>query len=427
MKLLIKNGRIINPQDKTDEIADIFISEGKIKKIGKNLDTKSTKIIDAKNKIVVPGFVDMHTHLREPGREDKETISTGTRAAIFGGFTSVCCMPNTEPVLDNSEVINSLRKTIKKDALCNTFIIGAITKDQQGEKLTKLKKEEVVALSDDGASLEDEELMKKALKEAGKENILIIEHCEDKKLSEKGIINKGFISTKMGLCGISNESEYKRVKRNLDLAKKTSSRIHIAHVSCKESVELIKKAKKNGINVTAETAPHYFALTDEDCVEYNTNMKVNPPLRSKEDKEAIKKGLKDGTIDVIATDHAPHTDSEKDVEFDHAPFGMIGLETALSICIKELIDTKILTWSELIRKISLNPAKILDINRGVLCEGKEADLTIIDPETEWVYKKEKIQSKSSNSPFVNWNLKGFATCVIVSGKLIMENRKLQCS
>jgi len=427
MKYVIKNGRIINPKDKIDEVIDILISDGKIKKIGKNLDIKSAKIIDAKNKIVTPGLIDMHTHLREPGREDKETIRTGTRAAVCGGFTSVCCMPNTKPALDNSNVINDLEKIIKKDALCNTFIIGAITKDRQGEKLIKFKKEEVVALSDDGASVENKELMKKALKEAKKENILIIEHCEDKRLSEKGVVNKGFISTKIGVCGISNESEYKRVKRNLDLAEETSSRIHIAHVSCKESVELIRNAKKKGVNVTAETAPHYFALTDEDCTSYNTNMKVNPPLRAKEDKNAIIKALKDGTIDVIATDHAPHTDSEKDVEFDHAPFGMIGLETALSICIKELIDTKVLTWTELINKLSLNPAKILNIKRGTLSEGQEADITIIDPESKWVYEKERIQSKSSNSPFLNWKLKGFATCVIVGGKVILKDRKLQCS
>ena len=270
--------------------------------------------------------------------------------------------------------------------------------------------------------------MVKALKAAKKENLLLIEHCEDKKISKTGVMNKGFVSTKTGLRGIPKESEFIRVRRDIELAEKLDARIHIAHVSCMESVELIKKARKKGIKVTAETAPHYFSLTDEACQCYDTNTKVNPPLRTAEDVEAIKIALRENTIDAIATDHAPHTDAEKGVEFDFAPFGMIGFESALSIAIEELIDTKVLSWPELIGKLSLGPSKILGIKKGTLTEGADADITIIDPDKKWVYKKEERASKSSNSPYMGKTLKGFARDVIVGGRLVMEERKLNvCS
>ena len=423
-KYLIKNGRVIDPASKTDDILDIFISNGKIDKIGKGLTDSADEILDAKGKIIAPGFIDMHVHLREPGREDKETIKTGTRAAVKGGFTSVCCMPNTEPAIDNVNVVKIVKEIIKKDAIANVFIVSAITENRAGKKLNDynaFKKEGVVAVSDDGSSVVDDKILTDALKICKKESLLVIEHCEDAKLSENGVMNKGFISTKMGLRGISKESEWERVKRDIELAKKTSSRIHIAHVSCKESVEIIRKAKKDGVAVTAETAPHYFTLTEECCVTYDTNTKMNPPLRSGDDVEAIKKGLADGTIDAIATDHAPHTDSEKDVEFDFAPFGIIGLETALSLAVMELVDKKVLSWSELIDKLSVNPAKMLGLNRGNLKKGSTADVVIIDPEKEYVYKKDSIESKSKNSPFVDWKLKGKISHVFVSGNLIMKD------
>lgn len=426
MKYLIKNGRVVDPSGNIDEVRDILISGGKIEDSGKNLSGKA-EIIDAKGKIVAPGFVDMHVHLREPGREDKETVKTGTRAAIRGGFASVVCMPNTEPAIDNAAAVKNLKSIIKKDALCGVFITGAITVGRKGRELTKfgeMRREGVVAVSDDGNSVGDEGLMLAALKLCKKESLILIDHCEDKEISASGVMNKGFMSTKMGLKGIPRTAEYERVKRDIALAAKAGAKIHIAHVSCRESVDIIRKAKKEGVAVTAETAPHYFALTEECCVTYDTNTKMNPPLRAKEDVEAIKKALADGTIDVIATDHAPHTDSEKDVEFDIAPFGIIGLETALSLAVSELIDTKILSWSELIRKISLNPSSILNIEKGSLAKGRDADIVIIDPDKAYVYKKDSVESKSKNSPFIGWSLKAKPSFMMIGGSLLMKDESI---
>ncbi len=427
MKYLIKNGRVIDPASKIDDMIDIIIADGKIVEIGKDLNLKSSETIDAKGKIVAPGFVDMHTHLREPGREDKETIKSGSRAAIRGGFTSVVCMPNTEPPIDNSGVVKLVKDIIKKDALCNVFVVGAITQVRAGKRLTnisQMKKEGIIAVSDDGSCIEDKSLMLGALKDCKKDAILLIDHCEDIRISSGGVMNKSFISTKMGLRGMPKEAEYIMVKRDIDLAEKASSRIHIAHVSCKESVELIRKAKRDNVEVTAETAPHYFALTEECCVTYDTNTKMNPPLRTKEDVEFIKKALADGTIDAIATDHAPHTDSEKDVEFDFAPFGIIGLETALSLSVMELIDKKVLSWPDLISRMSTNPAKILGIDRGNLKKGSTADIVIIDPLKEYIYNKDSVESKSKNSPFINWKLKGKLCDVFVRGKVVMRDESI---
>ena len=418
-KYLIKNGRMVDPDNKIDDILDVLISDGRIEKIGRNL-SDAAELIDAKGMIVAPGLIDMHTHLREPGREDEETILTGTLAAIKGGFTSITCMPNTEPALDNPAIIKSLKDIIKRDARVNVFIVGSITEARAGKRATdfdKMKKVGAVAVSDDGSSVDDESVMSEALEQSKEEGLLIIEHCEDRKISENGVMNHGFMATKLGLKGIPSESEYERVKRNIDLAKKTSARIHIAHVSTKESVKIIRLAKAEGVNVTAETAPHYLALTEECCATYDTNTKMNPPLRSNEDAEELKKGLKDGTIDVIATDHAPHTDSEKDVEFAFAPFGIIGLETALSLCMMELVDKKILSWPELIMKMSVNPSKILGLDRGSLKKGLVADIVVIDPNKEYIYTKDSIASRSKNSPFINWALKGKVSKVFVGGKL----------
>ncbi len=421
---LIKGGRVVDPANSIDAPLDILISDGKIEKVGPGLKVIAHEIIDAKDKIVTPGLVDMHVHLREPGREDEETVKTGTRAAVHGGFTSILCMPNTEPPLDRPHIIKSLKDVIAKDAFCNVYIAGTITEDRSGRKLAdfeKLKMEGAFAVTDDGSSIQDAALMEEALKNAALFKLLLIEHCEDTSLSLGGVMNKGFISTKAGLRGISAKSEYLAIERNLELAKKLAVRIHIAHVSCKESVELIRRAKKAGVKVTAETAPHYFTLTDDCCSTYDTNTKMNPPLRTKEDVDAIKAGLADGTIDIIATDHAPHTDSEKDVEFDYAPFGIIGLETALSLGIAELVDKKVLSWSGLISKFSANPAGILEMPTGNLKPGSPADITIIDPDKEYIFKKESIESRSKNSPFINWKLKGKAVTVFVQGTITMRD------
>jgi dihydroorotase len=424
MKYLIKNCRLVDPANGIDDIQDILIADGLINKVGKDLNASAEEVIDAKGKIAVPGLIDMHVHLREPGREDKETVRTGTRAAIRGGFTSVLSMPNTEPPIDNPKTAKLLKEIIDKTALCNVFIAGAITQGREGKKLTDfnlMKKEGVIAVTDDGSSVEDDSVMVEALKKAATVSVIVIDHCEDKRLSAGGMINKGFISTKMGLRGISKEAEYAVVKRDIELASRLKARIHIAHVSCKESVDLIRNAKKDGILVTAETAPHYFTLTEECCVSYDTNTKMNPPLRTGDDVESVKNGLSDGTIDAIATDHAPHTDSEKGVEFDLAPFGIIGLETALSLAAMELIDTKRLSWADLVLKMSVNPAKILGLKRAGLKAGAAADITIIDPGKEYIYKKDGIESKSKNSPFVNWKLKAKVTDVFVGGRIVMKN------
>lgn len=418
-KYLIKNGRVIDPANKIDDILDVLISDGKIEKTGKNLSDKA-ELIDAKGMIVAPGLVDMHTHLREPGREDEETILTGTLAAIKGGFTSVACMPNTEPPLDNPAIIKLLKDIIKKDARANVFIIGSITEGRAGKRATdfhKMKKEGAVAVSDDGSSVDDEMVMSGALEQSKEEELLVIGHCEDRKMSGNGVMNHGFTATKLGLKGISSESEYERVKRDIELAKRASARIHIAHVSTKESVGIIRRARGEGVKVTAETAPHYLTLTEEFCATYDTNTKMNPPLRSKEDAEELKRGLKDGTIDVIATDHAPHTDSEKDVEFAFAPFGIIGLETALSLSAMELVEKKVFSWPELIVKMSVNPSKILGIDRGSLKKGSVADIVIIDPDREYAYTKDSVVSRSKNSPFINWILKSKVSKVFVGGDL----------
>ena len=430
MKYLIKNGRAIDPANGIDGEFDILVSGGKIEKIAARLNEKCDKTIDAKGRIIVPGLVDMHTHLREPGREDKETIASGTRSAVRGGFTTVACMPNTQPAIDDPKIVKLVKDIVKKDALCNVEIVGAITLSRLGKKLADLagmKSSGAVAVSDDGSSVEDKGIMQDALKDCKANDMLLIDHCEDPRLSDLGMINKGFVSTKMGLKGIPAAAEYEMVKRDIELAEKCGARIHIAHVSCGESVEIIRKAKKRGVKVTAETAPHYFTLTDECCATYDTNTKMNPPLRTKKDVEAIKAGLADGTIDAIATDHAPHTDSEKDVEFDFAPFGIIGLETALGLAAMELVGKKVLSWSGLVEKMSVNPARILGIAHGGLKEGSVADIAIIDPDEEYAYDKSSIESRSKNSPFIGWRLKGRATDVFVRGELVMEGKSIKAA
>ncbi len=423
MKLVIKNGRVIDPANKIEDVMDILVEGGKISKVARGIDVKADTVIDATDKIVMPGIVDMHVHLREPGREDKETVSSGTMAACKGGVTSVLAMPNTLPSLDSTEIIKTLKEIIKKTANVDVFICGAITIGRAGlelANLTALKKEGVIAISDDGASVDSDELMLKAFEIAKKEKLPVICHSEDKSLSGKGVVNLGFTSTRLGLRGISKESEYKRVARDIMLAEKSGANVHIAHVSCGESVEIIRKAKRKGVKVTAETAPHYFGLNEEDLLDYNTDMKVNPPLRTKDDVLAIKEGLRDGTIDVIASDHAPHTENEKEIEFEYAEFGSTGLETELSVSVTELVSPCILTWSELVKRISFNPAMVLGIDKGTLGQGKDADIAIISADKEWVVNKAGFASKSKNSAFIGRKLKGAVEYTIYKGKVIYK-------
>lgn len=419
MKILIKSGRVVDPANNIDEVLDMLVEDARISQVSGNIKAEADKIIEAQGKIVMPGLVDMHVHLREPGREDKETILSGTKAALAGGVTSVLAMPNTEPTIDSVEHVKILTEAIKQSAKANVFICGAITKERRGLELSgvsSLKNEGVIAISDDGASVDSDALMLEALKLARKAGLLVICHSEDKKLSSGGQVNLGFTSTRLGLRGISNESEYKRIARDIELAEKSGSAIHIAHVSCRESVKIIAQARKKGIRVTCETSPHYFSLNEEAVLGYDTNFKMNPPLRAKEDMLAIRQALSDGTIDAIASDHAPHTENEKDIEFERAEFGVIGLETELAAAITELIGNNLLSWRQLVEKMSLNPSRILGINKGTLSVGSDADIIVVDPDKEWVVRKENVFSKSRNSSFIGRSLKGFVEYTLCRGK-----------
>jgi dihydroorotase len=424
VSILIKNGRVVDPANQIDKVADVLVENGKIAKVAVNLKDQAETVIDASGKIVAPGLVDMHVHLREPGREDKETVCSGTAAAAKGGITTVLAMPNTTPAMDSPEHLVLLQGIIKRDARVKVLACGAITKSRLGEELTDiaaLKNNGAVALSDDGASVDNDALMLEAFRQAKAAGLLTICHCEDKKLSGKGVINLGFNSTRLGLRGISKESEYARVKRDIMLAQEVGARVHIAHVSCRESVETIAQAKQQGVQVTCETAPHYFALTEDEIVDYDTNMKINPPLRTRQDVEAIKRGLKEGVIDAIASDHAPHTENEKDIEFERAEFGKIGLESDLVISIMELVEKNILDWPGLIKVMALNPARILGVDQGTLSPGKSADLIIVDPIKEFVLEKSKILSKSKNSPFIGRKVKGRVEYTLYEGKIVYQS------
>jgi dihydroorotase len=420
MNILIKNGHVIDPANKVDEKLDILLSDGKIARLGKpgSIPADGAQVVEASGKLVVPGLIDMHVHLREPGFEYKETIKTGMAAAKAGGFTSVCSMPNTNPVNDNRSVTEFILSEAH-DALARVFPIGAITKGSKGEELAEmaeLHSAGCVAFSDDGKPVMSAAIMRRAMEYSKIFDMPVISHCEECTLSDKGVMNEGFVSTELGLRGIPAAAEEVMVARDIALAGLTGCRVHIAHVSTAGSVRMVREAKARGVKITAETCPHYFTLTDEAVRGYNTMAKMNPPLRTAEDVAAIKQGLKDGTLDVIATDHAPHAMDEKSVEFDYAPFGIVGLETAVGLVFK-LVHEGVLSLTEAVRKLSFNPASILKINKGTLSTGADADITIIDPDVEWTVDSSQFKSKSRNTPFDGWKLKGRAVRTIVGGRL----------
>jgi dihydroorotase len=424
--LLIKNGRVIDPGSSLDGKRDVLVENGKIAKIGTRVVGRGTKGIDAKGLLVLPGLVDMHTHLRDPGRPDKETIASGTRAAARGGFTSVCCMANTEPPIDTPAVVKYVREKAEKEGAVNVFPIAAVTRGLKGEVLTGMGlmlKEGAVAFSDDGHPLMQADVMRRALEYSRQFGIPIISHCEDKNLSQGGAMNESALSTAIGLPGIPALSEEIMVARDIMLAREYG-RVHIAHVSSARSVELIRQAKKKGIPVTCETCPHYFALTEEAVREYDTNAKVNPPLKSRADVKAVVRGLKDGTIDVIATDHAPHNVEEKKIEFNQAASGMVGLETALALVLTKLVETKVLPLKKALAKLTTIPSRILGLNKGSLRVGTDADLIIIDPRAEWKVDASEFASRSRNTPFQGWKLKGKVLYTIVGGKVVVKDGKL---
>ncbi len=420
MNILIKNGLVIDPSQDINDYYEILIKGRRILEIfPKGKGPKADRIIDASNCIVIPGLVDMHTHLREPGFEYKETIKTGTMAAVKGGFTTVCCMPNTNPVNDTIAVTEFIREKSKKEGACSVYPIGAITTGQKSEQLTELEallKAGCIAFSDDGKPVTNSLIMRRALEYSKIFDVPIISHCEDLKLSEGGVMNEGFVSTIVGLKGIPKAAEETMVARDLSLCELTGGRLHIAHVSTEGSVKLIRDAKSRGINVTAETCPHYFSLTDDAIISYDTNLKVNPPIRTAQDVGAIKEGLKDGTIDVIATDHAPHHLDDKNKEFDSAAFGISGLETAFALSL-QLVDQNILDLKQLVTLMSVTPSNIMRIGKGTLRPDSDADISIININNNYKVDSSAFLSKGKNSPFNKWTLKGTVEKTIVMGKV----------
>lgn len=427
MKMLLKGGRVIDPSQNLDGPMDLFIAEGKIAAVTERIDgiPEDTRILPLEGKIVLPGLVDMHTHLREPGYEYKETIRSGSEAAAAGGFTSIACMPNTAPVNDTRAVTEYILKRAEGSKLVRVYPVAAISRKSEGKVLAEfgdLKEAGAVAFSDDGKPVMSSILMRRALEYASSLDRLIIAHCEDLSLSAGGLMNEGRVATELGLPGIPTLAEEVMIARDLLLAEYTGAALHIAHVSSAGAVRMIRDAKARGVRVTAETAPHYFTLTDEALREYDPAAKVNPPLRSSEDLRAIREGLRDGTLDAIATDHAPHALTDKEVEFEYAASGISGLETALALSLR-LVEDGLLTLPELIGKLSFNPARILHLPGGTLQPGAEADLTVVDPEKAWVVDPSTWRSQGKNSPFVGWTLKGKVLKTLVAGRLVYQDQE----
>jgi dihydroorotase len=422
--ILLQGGRILDPGKKIDKISDLLIKNRKIIKIGNiNVNDFNGKIIDCKNKIIVPGFIDMHAHLREPGREDEETIETGCRAAMAGGFTSICCMPNTNPPIDNSGIVEFIKER-SEGCLVDVHPIAAITKGQKGEELTEmgdLVEAGAVGFSDDGHPVEKASILRRALEYAKIFGCPVVDHCEDLNLSEGGVMNEGFVSTGLGLRGIPSISEELIIARDLLVAEFTKASIHIAHVSTKGSVSLIRDAKGRGVKVSAETCPHYLVLTDEAVRSFDTNTKMKPPLRTEEDRQALIEGLKDGTIDVIATDHAPHAIHEKEVEYNAASFGIIGFETAVGLVMTFLLKKNLLTLDEIVEKMAIIPRKILNLEENCIEENTYANLTLLDPELKWQVDCTCFHSKSNNTPFNGWKLQGKSFGVYNNGILFLRS------
>ncbi|MCF6178095.1 MAG: dihydroorotase [Geopsychrobacter sp.] len=420
--ILIKNGRVIDPANKLDKTCDLLIEEGRVAKIGTALENDNAEVIDATGLLVVPGLIDMHVHLRDPGFEYKEDIISGTAAAAAGGVTSLACMPNTQPIVDNLAVCRYIISKAQEQGSANVFPIGSITKGLKGETLSEmgeLKDGGCVAFSDDGLPVVSSELMRRALEYADTFGAPIISHAEDLSLVAGGVMNEGPVSTELGLKGIPWVAEDAMTARDIMLAELTGGHMHMAHVSTRGSIEMVRQAKARGLRVSCEATPHHFSLTDEAVRGYNTNAKMNPPLRSEDDRLAIQEGLQDGTIDAIATDHAPHSSVEKKVEFDLAANGIIGLETSVPLTL-ELVRAGLISETRMVELMSVNPAKILGVSGGSLAEGQIADLTVIDPDVTFTYSKEAVVSNSHNSPFLDRKMQGRAVLTIVDGSVVYD-------
>jgi len=449
--LLLTGGRVVDPANKFDGIADVLILNGKISAVGKNLSAPAgVKTFDAKGKVVCPGLIDLHVHFREPGQTAKENIATGTAAAARGGFTSVVCMPNTSPAIDSAATVALIHERAREQGSVNVYVSGAITKGIAGEELAPiggLKKAGVVAITDDGHCVQNNDLMRRACEYAKMFDLPLFDHCQDYSLVTDGVMHEGYWSIALGLRGWPAAGEEMIVARNILLAELTGAKIHCQHLSAAGSVALLREAKKRGVPISGEACPHHFTLTDAAVAGgekfwnadgkilaasqngelpqwpgYDTNFKMNPPLRSVKDREAILEGLADGTIEILCSDHAPHCDYEKDVEFDYAPFGITGLETELALSLMQLVHTKRISLADMIAKFTVNPARLLNLNKGTLSVGADADVTVFDPETDWIFKAGDSASKSRNSPFSGWKLKGKAVAIIVAGKMIWSEQ-----
>ncbi len=422
MALLIKGGQVIDP-GRFNGIGDFLIENGKISAVAPTLPTPAgATVIQAAGRLVLPGFVDLHVHFREPGFEYKETIQSGTAAAVAGGFTSVCAMPNTNPVNDNQSITEFMLERAKAAGTARLYPIGAITKGSEGKELAEigdLRRAGCIAISDDGRPVMNSLVMRRAMEYARAFDIPVVDHCEDLHLSEGGCMNEGLISTELGLPGIPSAAEDVMVARNVSLTELTGARLHLAHISTAGSVRMVREAKSRGLRVTAEACPHHFTLTEEVTRGYNTLAKMNPPLRTWQDVQAIKDGLRDGTIDVIATDHAPHASQEKQQQFTEAPFGIVGLETALPLTLA-LVEEGVLSLEGAVEKLATAPAKAFSLPAGTLAVGAPADVAIVDPKTQWEVDPARFRSKSRNTPFAGWKVKGQVTTTIVGGRVVFD-------
>jgi dihydroorotase len=421
--LCLRNGRVLDPASGVDQVADLWVRGERILGLGPKTDLHPDRILDCTGKLVCPGLIDMHVHLREPGREEDETIATGTAAALAGGVTSVACMPNTEPPTDSQAAAEFIILQARRAGHANVFPVGALTKGRQGSELAEiggLVDGGAVAFTDDGSPVMSAEVMRRAMEYCRMFDKAVLSHSEDLELTRGGVMNEGFESMRLGLRGLPAAAEEVMVFREIALAELTGARVHILHVSTAGSVELIRRGKRRGVRVSGEACPHHFTLTDKCLRTFDSNFKMAPPLRTDTDVQAILEGLRDGTLEVIATDHAPHAPEKKARELDQAPNGIIGLETLLPICVQALIEPGVLTWPQLVEKLTINPARVLGIERGTLKPGAVADVTVIDPTAEWTIDPTQFRSKSRNCPFAGWKVRGRAHAVLVGGAVKYE-------
>jgi dihydroorotase len=423
VKLLIKGGRVLDPSQGYDDVADLLIGDGRVVSMGEEVGTEGAEIFDAAGLIVAPGFIDLHVHLREPGQEYKETVASGAAAAVAGGFTSVCAMPNTNPINDNASVTRYVIEKAIEAGMARVFPVGAITRASAGVELAEMaemKQAGAVAVSDDGHPVMNPQVMRHAMEYARDHGLVVVDHCQDTCLSAGGVMNEGRYSTLLGLKGISRASEESHVARDIMLGEITGARVHIAHISTAGSVEMVRQARRRGLSVTCEVTPHHFSLTDEAVIGFDTNTKMNPPLRSQEDRLALIEAIKDGTIDAIATDHAPHHVDEKMLEYDRAPFGVIGLETALGLALTKLHYEQEVPIIRIVEMLTAGPAKAFSLAGGTLAKGAAADIVVFDPEKEWTVDPTRFRSRSRNTPFAGWRLKGAVVATFVEGREVFR-------